>query len=153
MANDDYITLHLKNLPPDPNTPEAIAAIAGVEAVRDHADQEMQAALGADGYSQFKRYQIELPMRRIADEIINAATAAGSPVDPTQAENLTRIMIASATTPQGQIKAGALDWNTAWSQAQPLLDPVQLSALKSVCDNSQLWKQIRRIQVQNSVAK
>lgn len=90
--------------------------------------------LGKDGYDQLLEYEKTRQLRQFIDGVAGAATVAGAPFSPKQAEQLIQLMAASVLKKQhtSPIFVQQVNWDAVDKQAREILSPEQLVAFQTL---------------------
>lgn len=136
-----------------PSDPGAPAYRARWETARAEEHADLAALLGPDGVQAYDDYQRTQPLwtqvRALATQLYDTPT----PLTPVQAESLMRLLVAGATTPNGEIRGTVADWDLVFARTESLLAPPQRAALKAAHDSSELVIELNRAHVRARAAK
>ncbi len=99
---------------------------------RVDAEATVRGAFGEAAAQGLRRYQETLVGRSTATQLATSLFYSDSPLTPAQADRLTEIIAANARTPDGKTSLGALDSEAMFAQAQTMLTPTQLAALRQI---------------------
>lgn len=129
---------------------------ASVNAARARADRAILAALGTERYAVYTEYEKTLPQRAVVAQLEQRLSYSPTPLSPAQSESLVKILSAHAPAPAaaseetaptsamvvttGALAAAGVELQTppatvtneAVAEAQPVLTPNQVAALREI---------------------
>src|SRR5581483_6951378 len=107
-----------------------------VRALNQQADAELadgiRAAFGDATLAAFQHFNDTGGMRELTGQLTHTLAASPEPLTPAQADQLVEILANNTRTPDGRISGDprALNFEAALAQAQTVLSPLQLAALR-----------------------
>ena len=109
-------------------------------------DASIKGTLGETVYNQFQNYETSLPQRGLVSQLDLRLSYSGTPLNTTQAEFLVKALTASAAAdPLGGFsnRPSAILSDTVIQQAQSVLTPDQVTALKQLQAEQKAQQQVR----------
>jgi hypothetical protein len=94
-------------------------------------DDEVKAILGEQGFQQLQEFRRVQPLQGVVGDV--STLSVGAPLTPTQSAQLLTIFANASSSYQsgGVARPPTVDWDQVMIQAQGVLSPVQLNALKA----------------------
>ncbi len=131
------------------NTPTDRAPLRAVfEQTQPAAQADLEAALrgafGETSVEAFRQFQTTIAARPMTNQLASALFDSDSPLTPQQADQLVGIIAANARTPEGKVDLAVLNRDAMLAQAQAVLTPSQLAALRRVDAQRQMDRQMNR---------
>jgi len=95
---------------------------------------QVRATFGETTYQAFKYFNDTGPMRELTAHLAATLASTSTPLAPDKAEQLVEILASNSRSPEGQVNDDphALNFDAAVVQAQALLSPPQLTALREI---------------------
>jgi hypothetical protein len=102
------------------------------EKTQEELDAKLRATFGEGAFQTIQNYQSSLPARTVANKLASAAFYTDTPLTVSQAERLVDIIANHARSPQGKVDLSAMNSEAMLAQAQSVLSPSQLAALRQL---------------------
>ena len=120
-------------------TPEIAAQLAGI---RGEFETRMRAMFGETALQQFLTFERTSEARAVADEIAGRVYFTATPLTARQADELVRILESNipASDSGRSLPYRAVNWDQVLAQAEPVLAPAQLTALRAIRLKAELEK-------------
>jgi hypothetical protein len=127
-----------------------------VEASQAEADAKIQADLGDANYAQFQAYQKTQAQRGVVNQLQSDLSYSDAPLTGPQADQMVQILSQTAGVPAGGMGAGVNGGpgggpaitDATIEQAQAVLAPPQLEALRAIQQQQQTNAQLQRLMLQ-----
>ena len=119
------------------------------------AETNLRGLLGDSGFEQYRQYDKERGTRDFVTSLAGNVYFTETPLSTVQGEQLARILKANTENKKIPIKDEGsqtvytlrpeTDWTAVNAQAQSLLSPIQLAALKSMSERKRLQTELQRL--------
>lgn len=95
--------------------------------------------IGPEAHAEVARLSALTPVTNLVEQLAGMQFASDAPLTPAQGEQLTNLIAnASPAFQQGRnVVLSAIDWDHVYAQAQPILAPAQLQALRDILSDMQ----------------
>lgn len=124
---------------PDANSPTAVIAVNADPLSPEEISAQLKNLLGDTGYQAYQDFNRAGAAQTLAQQLAGSLYATASPITAVQGNQLAQVLAQSSNDYQngkGVWSSAQINWDTALSNAQTLLTPPQMDALRAVIQTS-----------------